>query len=179
MRGGGRGCNLRVESPVAGLWLPLRGRVQLGPGPEATCNAGEIRVSETEPRMRAVGRGAAIRHDILARFENVVGSAFGDHLIGDDKDNKLAGAAGDDTLTGGGGKDIFVFSSLSGLDTITDFEQADIIYLRDLWVSDIKDLFDNYMYQDGNDVVIDVFGDVLVIKDTLMAELDQNQFVIS
>ncbi|HEX7768779.1 MAG TPA: hypothetical protein VF422_01990, partial [Dokdonella sp.] len=60
VRGGGRGCNLRVESPVAGLWLPLRGRVQLGPGPEATCNAGEIRVSETEPRMRAVGRGAAI-----------------------------------------------------------------------------------------------------------------------
>ena len=65
VRGGGRGCNLRVESPVAGLWLPLRGRVQLGPGPEATCNAGEIRVSETEPRMRAVGRGAAIWLAIL------------------------------------------------------------------------------------------------------------------
>lgn len=60
VRGGGRGCSLRVEGPVAGIWLPLRGRLQLGPGAEAVCNAGEIRVCEAEPRVRAVGRGTAI-----------------------------------------------------------------------------------------------------------------------
>ena len=65
VRGGGRGCSLRVEGPVAGLWLPLRGRVQLGSATEMVCAAGEARVCETEPRVRAVGRGAAIWLAIL------------------------------------------------------------------------------------------------------------------
>lgn len=60
VRGGGRGCSLRVEGPVLGLWLPLRGRLQLGIGAEAVCGAGEVRIFEAEPRVRAIGRGAAI-----------------------------------------------------------------------------------------------------------------------
>ncbi|MFV0383179.1 M10 family metallopeptidase C-terminal domain-containing protein [Paracoccus sp. (in: a-proteobacteria)] len=55
--------------------------------------------------VQIVGRGTAIRHDILEGFEHVVGSSHGDHLIGDDARNKLFGRAGDDTLTGGGGTD--------------------------------------------------------------------------
>ena len=66
---------------------------------------GEARGGDADGPVQIVGRGAAIRHDILARFENVVGSGFGDHLIGNDRANRLAGAAGDDTLTGGGGFD--------------------------------------------------------------------------
>lgn len=110
--------------------------------------------------------------------DTLLGGAGADVLSGDAGVDWLDGGDGDDTLTGGGGKDIFVFTSLSGLDTITDLEQVDVIYLRDLGVSDIRDVFDNYMYQDGSDVVIDVFGDMLVIKDMLMAELNENQFVI-
>jgi len=30
--GGGRGCTLEVERPVAGLWAPLRGRLQISGG---------------------------------------------------------------------------------------------------------------------------------------------------
>jgi AraC family transcriptional regulator len=60
VRGGGRGCSLRVEGPVLGMWLPLRGRLQLGFGAEAVCAAGDVRVFEAEPRVRAIGRGAAI-----------------------------------------------------------------------------------------------------------------------
>ena len=52
-----------------------------------------------------VGRGTIIRHDILAGFENVVGSSFNDHLIGNAGANVLTGGAGDDTLTGGRGAD--------------------------------------------------------------------------
>jgi Ca2+-binding RTX toxin-like protein len=55
--------------------------------------------------VQIVGRGTIIRHDILAGFENAVGSSFDDHLIGDAKVNELSGSAGDDTLTGGGGAD--------------------------------------------------------------------------
>jgi Ca2+-binding RTX toxin-like protein len=56
--------------------------------------------------VQIVGRGTAIRHDILVSFENAVGSSYGDHLIGSAGANVLMGAAGDDTLTGGGGADI-------------------------------------------------------------------------
>jgi Ca2+-binding RTX toxin-like protein len=52
-----------------------------------------------------VGRGTVIRHDILAGFENVVGSIHNDQLIGDSAANELSGGQGDDVLTGGAGKD--------------------------------------------------------------------------
>jgi Ca2+-binding RTX toxin-like protein len=55
--------------------------------------------------VQIVGRGTTIRHDILAGFENAVGSSLEDHLIGNAKDNELSGGAGDDTLTGGRGSD--------------------------------------------------------------------------
>ncbi|MET0745190.1 MAG: M10 family metallopeptidase C-terminal domain-containing protein [Microvirga sp.] len=55
--------------------------------------------------VQIVGRGSAIRHDILSGFENAVGSSFDDHLIGNGRINGLFGGDGDDTLTGGGGAD--------------------------------------------------------------------------
>ncbi|MDP8918606.1 MAG: M10 family metallopeptidase C-terminal domain-containing protein [Pseudomonadota bacterium] len=55
--------------------------------------------------VQIVGRGTTIRHDILAGFENAVGSSLDDHLIGTSRVNELSGGAGDDTLTGGSGAD--------------------------------------------------------------------------
>ena len=46
-------------------------------------------------------------------------------LIGNGGNDKLIGGSGSDTLTGGTGKDIFLFNSLSGIDTITDYSVAD------------------------------------------------------
>ena len=59
--GGGKGCALRVEGPVAGIWVPLRGRVQLlTTEGECTLQPGELRVTEPETRVQAVGRGNAV-----------------------------------------------------------------------------------------------------------------------
>jgi AraC family transcriptional regulator len=59
--GGGRGCVLRTEAAVAGIWIPLRGRLQLGAGnADAEFTVGELRVSECEAGVHAVGRGNAI-----------------------------------------------------------------------------------------------------------------------
>ncbi|WP_372573654.1 M10 family metallopeptidase C-terminal domain-containing protein [Ruegeria jejuensis] len=55
--------------------------------------------------VQIVGRGTAIRHDILVDIENAVGSFHDDRLIGDDQANALSGGAGNDTLTGGDGAD--------------------------------------------------------------------------
>ncbi len=58
--GGGRGCVLRVEGPVAGIWIPLRARLQLAAATDILARPGELRVSEGDARLRAVGRGAAV-----------------------------------------------------------------------------------------------------------------------
>lgn len=58
--GGGRGCVLKADAPVAGIWIPLRGRLQLGNGSEALLMPGEARVTEADTRLHAVGRGNAV-----------------------------------------------------------------------------------------------------------------------
>ncbi len=60
VQGGGRGCVLKVEGPVAGIWIPLRGRLQLAGASDAQVHPGEARVTEAEKRLRAVGRGSAL-----------------------------------------------------------------------------------------------------------------------
>ena len=65
--GGGRGCVFRAEGPVAGIWIPLRGRLQVFTGDtECSLQPGELRVSEIEPRVQAVGRGNAVWVALLA-----------------------------------------------------------------------------------------------------------------
>lgn len=59
VHGGGRGCSLNVEVPVVGVWIPLRGRLQLGSS-EMLAYPGELRVTEAESNFRAVGRGGAV-----------------------------------------------------------------------------------------------------------------------
>ena len=59
--GGGRGCALRVNGPVAAVWLPVRGRLQLdATNADSVAVPGELRVTEPESRVHAIGRGNAI-----------------------------------------------------------------------------------------------------------------------
>ncbi|KAA5599559.1 ExeM/NucH family extracellular endonuclease [Blastochloris sulfoviridis] len=52
------------------------------------------------------GSGGDAAGDTYDSIEQVIGSAFGDTLIGDDGDNVFQAGAGDDTVNGGGGNDI-------------------------------------------------------------------------
>ncbi|MBN8886524.1 MAG: helix-turn-helix transcriptional regulator [Rudaea sp.] len=59
--GGGRGAALRIDGPVAGVWLPLRGRLQLSAGDsESVHHRGEARVVCADAGIQAVGRGHAL-----------------------------------------------------------------------------------------------------------------------
>jgi Ca2+-binding RTX toxin-like protein len=89
---GGTGIDTVVySSSSAGVTVDLA---------NGTANGGDA-----DGPVQIVGRGTTIRHDILVGFENVVGSFYDDHLIGNSKANKLNGGSGDDTLTGGGNAD--------------------------------------------------------------------------
>lgn len=70
--------------------------------------SGTARGGDADGPAQIVGRGTVIRHDILAGFENVIGSSFDDHLIGNAQANALRGGSGDDTLTGGLGADMLI-----------------------------------------------------------------------
>ena len=64
--GGGRGCMLKLERPLAGIWVPLRGRLQLASANlECALQRGEMRISEAEPGVSAIGRGGALWVAIL------------------------------------------------------------------------------------------------------------------
>ncbi|NJO55091.1 MAG: cadherin-like domain-containing protein, partial [Rhodospirillales bacterium] len=53
----------------------------------------------------SVCSGGDAEGDTLSGIEQVIGSAFGDMLTGDDGDNAFLGGAGNDTVNGGGGSD--------------------------------------------------------------------------
>jgi len=54
------------------------------------------------------GSGGDATGDTIVNFENILGSYFGDFLIGDANNNKIDGGPGDDTLSTGGGNDILI-----------------------------------------------------------------------
>ncbi|HEV2561022.1 MAG TPA: calcium-binding protein [Rhizomicrobium sp.] len=75
---------------------------------------GGVTVNLTIAGAQNVGGGAGF--DTLNSIENLEGSAFADHLIGNSGDNILSGLAGDDLLAGGAGND--VLNGGDGLDTV-------------------------------------------------------------
>ena len=67
-----------------------------------------------------------VERDTLISIENLVGTAFDDHLTGDANDNMLEGGAGYDLLKGGGGSDTFVYRRKeSNRDLLADFSDND------------------------------------------------------
>jgi Ca2+-binding RTX toxin-like protein len=71
------------------------------------------------------GSGGDAQGDVLSSIENLVGSAFGDSLTGNNGNNTLTGGDGDDALFGGGGNDA-LFGGL-GNDTLVGGSGSDVI----------------------------------------------------
>ena len=113
-----------------------------------------VDVSLANPVAQGTGGSGS---DTLISIENLIGSAFADHLTGNDGNNTLRGGAGADVLTGGGGadrlvggtgvdnlsggagNDVFDFDALTDLgatvgtsDTVTDFAVGDLLDLSSL-----------------------------------------------
>ncbi len=82
------------------------------------------------------GKGfGAFGRDLLIGIENLIGSDFGDRLIGDAGDNALTGGAGNDILKGKGGDDALdgeagndVLRAAEGEDLLTGGDGDDILF---------------------------------------------------
>ncbi len=94
-----------------------------GGGGNDTADYAGSNAAVTVNLQTGVGSGGHAQGDALVSIENVVGSAFGDFIIGKNNvwDNIFDGRGGNDALAGGLGNDTFVFRINEGSDTITDF----------------------------------------------------------
>jgi Ca2+-binding RTX toxin-like protein len=109
----------------------------------------------------------------------VVGNSGNNTLYGEAGFDKLDGGKGNDILTGGLGSDVYIFNKGSGMDTVTDFDNAnDTISLRHLdGMSQFSDL-SGHISQHGNDVWLSFAdGDRLILKDTPIGDMDTADFL--
>ena len=116
--------------------------------------------------------------DTLTDIENIIGSPFGDTLVGNNAANVIDGGRGDDTtLTGGGGDDVFKFASGDGADHITDFTDGDKIDLSAFTgIASLEDLEDDIDTTGGN-TEIDLPGGGSVTLDGYTAALRDEDFI--
>ena len=69
----------------------------------------------------------------LAGNDTLFGQAGNDQLHGGDGDDLLNAGSGADTLTGGAGNDMFVLTDARSFDTLTDYEEGEVIDLTSIF----------------------------------------------
>jgi Ca2+-binding RTX toxin-like protein len=117
--------------------------------------------------------------DTYVEIENLTGSAFADHLKGNENANVIEGAAGNDILTGADESDTFVFNANFGQDTITDFGAGDTIEFRNGFADFAA--VQAATHQVGDDVHIDInASNSIVLTNVSLSTLNfANAFTIS
>jgi hypothetical protein len=113
--------------------------------------------------------------------DRLFGDAGNDRLFGDSGSDTLNGSAGNDTLIGGAGADVFVFGKGFGADRIVDFqtglagEVIDLSAVRG--IAGFADLRKNHLSQVGDDAVITVGDNSIVLADIRTQELSADDFL--
>ncbi|MCZ7929171.1 calcium-binding protein [Agrobacterium pusense] len=119
-------------------------------------NGGEVRTDDTMDAPKDTGRLIAT----LSTLENVVGTRFNDHLLGDIGANKLSGGDGDDILDGRSGNDVLFGEA--GSDMLKGYIGKDTLeggLGSDRLEGGIDD--DTYVFArgDGDDVLVEADGE--------------------
>jgi Ca2+-binding RTX toxin-like protein len=108
----------------------------------------------------------------------IYGNRAANHIDAGGGFDYLDGGRGNDVLTGGSSSDDFHFARGSGKDIVTDFEAGfDEIQLGDLkGATDFTDMLANHVTEKGGDVWITYGQDIVVLKDTVAADLKGGDF---
>ncbi|OED47542.1 hypothetical protein AB838_12860 [Rhodobacteraceae bacterium (ex Bugula neritina AB1)] len=112
----------------------------------------------------------------ISAGESILGLEGADTIDGGGDDDRIDGGSGDDVLTGGSGADTFVFSALSGTDTITDFETgADLIEISSAGLQEGTGFSDLMLTDLGTDLQIS-FADPTVDTAIILTGLSSSDF---
>jgi hypothetical protein len=110
--------------------------------------------------------------------DGLAGGAGNDDIEGGRGRDFIVSGAGHDTLEGGAGQDKFVIRQGTGVDTVEDLQSNDRVDLRDFNFAS-GDAVIAAFQQRGHDAVLDLGnGDKLILKDTLVADLEPEQFIV-
>jgi len=128
-----------------------------GKGSDFASYAGSV-IGVTVNLATHLAQGGDAEGDILRGIENLIGSAFGDTLTGDDGANIIAPRAGDDTVDGGSGNDTVSYGEATqgvvvDLSALTDQATGAEIGTDDL-IS-----IENVIGGEGDDILIGDAGD--------------------
>ncbi|MGB7334300.1 MAG: calcium-binding protein [Salaquimonas sp.] len=148
--------------------------------------------------LKTGGISGEAKGDTYESIETIYGSAFDDNIAGDDGANRLVGndgndilfgadgidyligGAGDDVLIGGDGADVFVFEGEFGDDTITDMwagaSRTDRIWLKGQDIDTWEEL-QTSMTQSGDHVVLNLDGGSITLIDTMIEDLNMDDFI--
>ena len=122
--------------------------------------------------------GNALANELSGNADSNVleGLAGADRLRGREGDDTLVGGTDNDVLEGGLGVDHFVFLSGDGIDVVLDFQLGVDV----LDYSGTALVFEELAITDGAvGALVRSGDDVVVIRDVLASELDQDQFIFS
>ncbi|MBJ7539955.1 calcium-binding protein, partial [Marinomonas transparens] len=116
------------------------------------------------------------KENIVEHASLIKGTDSADVLAGTSSVDRIEGGEGNDSLSGLGGNDVFVFKENFGQDTISDFQQGDIIEFTD-------NTFDSYaevlaaIADDGSNTTITLDAEnSIVLDNVLAAELQSDDF---
>jgi len=144
-----------------------------------------VDLSQTDGSGNVTASVGSDEQDVLNGIEDVIGSAYGDLLTGDDGVNVLDGGSGSDTLTGGAGGDILSGGSgdygdytITGDDTsatVTDTNAADGDDGADS-LDGVEHLqfADRTIHLDGTNNAVDAFGDGNAINEDVTVPVTGN-----
>ena len=108
----------------------------------------------------------------------LLGGVGNDHLFGSAGNDLLDGGTGNDALNGGDGVDTFRFKSAGfGKDKIADFGHDDILDLNGLGFASAGDA-KAAMKQVGDDIVLKVGSDQLVLQNVHLADISTAQIIV-
>ncbi|MDB5407969.1 MAG: Hemolysin-type calcium-binding repeat-containing protein [Rhodospirillales bacterium] len=96
--------------------------------------------------------------DVLSNFQNVIGSAYDDTLVGDGNNNVLRGGAGNDILCGAGGYDRYFFGAGDGRDQIINGVATNCGSSGELDLGPGIATDQIWLLHSGNDLKVDVMG---------------------
>jgi hypothetical protein len=106
----------------------------------------------------------------------LVGNNGDNRLSGGESYDMLSGGAGMDILRGGGGDDFFAFRKNSDIEIVKDFTDGDVIVLDFIQSYQLDNLFANHLVQDGKNLVITYGNDQLILENTKLNELTEDDF---
>ena len=106
------------------------------------------------------------------------GNAGKNYLSGGYGFDTLNGGAGNDMLKGGVGADQFYFEKGTGKDVVLDYEATfdDLYFYGFKGADNFGEMIDDHAKEKGGDVVITLGKDVIVIRDSTIAELNYDDF---